>query len=113
MFSLAAMARERGSPVVVSILPKPIYSHQLFLIIIIIFTETHYQTNLANTETHHQTHRNKSLNPSEKNHNQRTEIQPIKRQPKHHPSATQIRPERWKPMTKPIETHEQTHAGNP
>ena len=42
-----------SSPIAISIHPKPICSHQLLLIIIIIFIETHYQTN---TENHHQTH---------------------------------------------------------
>ena len=88
------------STVAVSIHPKPIYSHQLFLIII--FTETQYQTNLANTETHHQTHQNKSPNPSKKI----TTTIPKSNQP----NATQIRPKRQKPMNKPTpKTHEQTH----
>lgn len=89
------MARERGLPVAVSIHPKPV-------IIIIIFIETHYQTYPANTETHHQTHRNKSPNPSEKI----TTDEPIS----NHPNATQILPKRRKPMNKPTpKTHKQTH----
>ena len=78
-----------SSPVVVSIHPKPICSHKLFLIIII-FTETHYQTNPANTETHHQTHRKKSQPP---------DLNPTTQTPhKCHPNPTQT-----------LETHEQTH----
>ena len=91
-----------SSPIAISIHPKPICSHQLLLIIIIIFTETHYQTN---TETHHQTHWNKTPNPSEKITTTRPKSNP--------PNTNQIRPKCRKPTNKPTETHEQTHTENP